>query len=61
MSFKTSRGSIPLHAYAPNRSECSRRLNSENQLNVSDLILPVFVIEGNNESQEAVESMPGVN
>jgi porphobilinogen synthase len=44
-----------------NRSEeFSRRLNSENQLNVSDLILPVFVIEGNNESQ-AVESMPGVN
>jgi porphobilinogen synthase len=44
-----------------NRSEAfSRRLNSETQLNVNDLILPVFVIEGNNQSQ-AVSSMPGVN
>ncbi|MAW23930.1 MAG: porphobilinogen synthase [Cellvibrionales bacterium TMED47] len=44
-----------------NRSEdFSRRLNSETQLNVNDLILPLFVIEGNNVSQ-AIESMPGVN
>jgi porphobilinogen synthase len=44
-----------------NRSEeFSRRLNSENQLNVNDLILPLFVIEGENQSQ-AVKSMPGVN
>ena len=44
-----------------NRSEeFSRRLNSETQLSVNDLILPLFVIEGNNETQ-AVESMPGVN
>jgi porphobilinogen synthase len=44
-----------------NRSEdFSRRLNSETQLNVNDLILPLFVIEGNNVSQ-AIGSMPGVN
>jgi len=44
-----------------NRSEeFSRRLNSETQLNVNDLILPIFVVEGTNECQ-AVESMPGVN
>ncbi|MGC6481222.1 MAG: porphobilinogen synthase [Porticoccaceae bacterium] len=61
MSLKTSRGPFPYTRMRRNRNEeFSRRLNSENQLNVSDLILPVFVIEGNNESQ-AVESMPGVN
>ena len=61
MSLKTSRGPFPYTRMRRNRSEeFSRRLNSENQLNVSDLILPVFVIEGNNESQ-VVESMPGVN
>lgn len=61
MSLKTSRGPFPYTRMRRNRSEeFSRRLNSENQLNVSDLILPVFVIEGKNESQ-AVESMPGVN
>jgi porphobilinogen synthase len=44
-----------------NRSEeFSRRLNSETQLNVNDLILPLFVIEGESQSQ-AVKSMPGVN
>jgi porphobilinogen synthase len=44
-----------------NRSEeFSRRLNSETQLNVNDLILPLFVIEGENQSQ-AIKSMPGVN
>lgn len=37
----------------------SRRLVSENQLSVNDLILPVFVIEGENQTQE-IESMPGV-
>jgi porphobilinogen synthase len=44
-----------------NRSEAfSRRLNSETRLSVNDLILPVFVIEGDNQSQ-AVSSMPDVN
>jgi len=37
----------------------SRRLVRENELYVNDLILPVFVIEGENQTQ-AIESMPGV-
>ncbi len=37
----------------------SRRLMRENELTVSDLIYPVFVIEGEN-TKEAVPSMPGV-
>ena len=61
MSLKSSRGPFPYTRMRRNRSEeFSRRLNSETQLSVNDLILPLFVIEGNNETQ-AVESMPGVN
>ena len=61
MSLKTSRGPFPYTRMRRNRSEdFSRRLNSETQLNVNDLILPLFVIKGNNVSQ-AIESMPGVN
>lgn len=37
----------------------SRRLSRENQLTVDDLILPVFVIEGKNQTQ-IITSMPGV-
>jgi porphobilinogen synthase len=37
----------------------SRRLVRENELNISDLILPIFVIEGTNK-QETIDSMPGV-
>ena len=37
----------------------SRRLVRENQLSVDDLILPVFVIEGENQTQ-TIDSMPGV-
>ena len=37
----------------------SRRLVRENRLSVDDLILPVFVIEGENQTQN-IESMPGV-
>lgn len=37
----------------------SRQLMRENQLNVSDLIYPVFVLEGQNR-REPVPSMPGV-
>lgn len=44
----------------PRRFDWSRRLVRENHLNVDDLILPTFVIEGNN-TVEPVESMPGVN
>lgn len=61
MSLKSSRGPFPYTRMRRNRSEeFSRRLNSETQLNVNDLILPLFVIEGENQSQ-AVKSMPGVN
>ena len=41
------------------RHDFSRRLVSENQLTVNDLIYPVFVMEGQNR-QEEVASMPGV-
>ena len=37
----------------------SRRLVRENQLAVNDLILPIFVIEGQQETQD-IDSMPGV-
>ena len=42
------------------KSAWSRRLVSENNINVSDLIMPLFVIEGTNKIQPIV-SMPGVN
>lgn len=41
------------------KDDFSRRLIAENRLSVDDLILPVFVLEGNNR-REAVASMPGV-
>ena len=37
-----------------------RRLISENNLSVSDLILPIFVRDGKNKI-EAIKSMPGIN
>jgi porphobilinogen synthase len=43
----------------PRASNFSRRLVRENSLSASDLILPVFVIEGDNKS-ETIDSMPGV-
>jgi len=42
------------------RDNWSRRLMQENHLSASDLIYPVFLLEGKNQSQ-AVASMPGVN
>lgn len=42
------------------RDDWSRRLMQENQLSASDLIYPVFLLEGQNQSQ-AVTSMPGVS
>ena len=42
------------------RDDWSRRLIQENHLSPSDLIYPVFLLEGKNQSQ-AVASMPGVN
>ena len=41
------------------RDDFSRRLVRENQLSADDLIYPVFVFEGKNETQ-VVDSMPGV-
>lgn len=41
------------------RDDFSRRLVRENRLSVDDLILPVFVLDGENR-REAVASMPGV-
>ncbi|MCS5588163.1 MAG: porphobilinogen synthase [Porticoccaceae bacterium] len=61
MSFKSSRGPYPYTRMRRNRAEgFSRRLICETRLSVDDLILPVFVVEGDRQSQP-VESMPGVN
>lgn len=43
----------------PRANDFSRRLMRENALSASDLILPVFVIEGENKT-ETIDSMPGV-
>lgn len=42
------------------REDWSRRLIQENQVSANDLIYPVFLLEGSNQSQ-AVSSMPGIN
>jgi porphobilinogen synthase len=42
------------------RDDWSRRLMQENSVSASDLIYPVFLLEGSGKS-EAVASMPGVN
>ncbi|MED5389794.1 MAG: porphobilinogen synthase [Pseudomonadota bacterium] len=42
------------------RDDFSRRLMRENTLTVDDLIYPVFVLEGSNQT-EAIPSMPGVD
>ncbi|MBJ3814718.1 porphobilinogen synthase [Shimwellia pseudoproteus] len=53
-------GSFPARRLRRSRTHAfSRRLVAENQLSVNDLILPVFIIEGQNQRQE-VPSMPGV-
>ncbi len=55
-----------MHGYPLNRmrrnrqSDWSRRLVCENNVLTSDLILPVFVMEGNNKI-EPINSLPGVN
>ncbi|MCL1035567.1 porphobilinogen synthase [Shewanella corallii] len=41
------------------KHDFSRRLMAENQLTVNDLIYPMFVLEGNNRTEQ-VASMPGV-
>jgi len=42
------------------RDDFSRRLMRENSLSADDFIFPVFILEGDQQT-EAVESMPGVN
>ena len=50
----------PLIRLRRNRQQAwSRNLISENNLTVNDLILPVFIKEGSNESEE-ITSMPRV-
>ena len=41
-------------------SDWVRRLISENNLSVNDLILPIFLTEGKNKI-EKIKSMPGIN
>ncbi|MCY1495389.1 Delta-aminolevulinic acid dehydratase [compost metagenome] len=60
MSFTPANRLFPATRLRRNRrDEFSRRLVRENQLSVDDLILPVFVLDGENR-REAVPSMPGV-
>lgn len=60
MSINTANRIFPATRLRRNRrDDFSRRLVRENQLNVDDLIYPVFVLDGSNR-REAVDSMPGV-
>lgn len=54
-------GAFPAQRLRRNRrSDWSRRLNAENELSPSDLIWPLFVMEGQGK-REPVPSMPGVD
>ncbi|MBD7976845.1 MULTISPECIES: porphobilinogen synthase [Pseudomonas] len=60
MSFTPANRLFPSTRLRRNRKDdFSRRLVRENVLTVDDLILPVFVLDGENQ-REAVTSMPGV-
>ena len=60
MAFNTQRGRYPRTRMRRLRAnDFSRRLVRENELTPADLILPVFVLEGNNQ-REAIPSMPGI-
>ena len=60
MSFALNRGPYPLTRMRRNRlKDFSRRLVTENELTVNDLILPMFVVEGDHQLQ-SIDSMPGV-
>ncbi len=60
MSFTPANRLFPATRLRRNRKDdFSRRLVRENILTVDDLILPVFVLDGENQ-REAVPSMPGV-
>jgi len=54
-------GNFPSTRLRRNRmKEFSRRLVAENNLNVNDLILPLFVCDGN-KIEDSIQSMPGVS
>jgi len=56
-----SRGQYPNTRMRRNRMQAfSRRLVAENRLSTDDLIWPLFVIEGENQT-EAIDAMPGVS
>ena len=60
MSWQFARGAYPATRMRRNRrDDFSRRLVRENQLTTDDLIYPVFVLEGTQQT-ETVPSMPGV-
>ena len=60
MSFSLNRGPYPLTRMRRNRyKDFSRRLITESRLTTNDLILPVFVVEGNQQLQK-IDSMPGI-
>ena len=60
MSFALNRGPYPLTRMRRNRlKDFSRRLVTENELTLNDLILPMFVVEGDHQLQ-SIDSMPGV-
>jgi porphobilinogen synthase len=59
MSHKAHSGFPAIRLRRNRKSEWSRRLVSENTLQASDLIWPMFVIDGTN-SKVPVASMPGV-
>ena len=60
MSFTPANRLFPATRLRRNRRDgFSRRLGRENVVTVDDLILPVFVLDGENR-REAVASMPGV-
>ena len=60
MSFSLNRGPYPLTRMRRNRyKDFSRRLTTESRLTINDLILPVFVVEGDQQLQK-IDSMPGI-
>ena len=60
MSFALNRGPYPLTRMRRSRlKDFSRRLVTENELTLNDLILPMFVVEGDQQLQ-SIASMPGV-
>ena len=60
MSFTPANRLFPATRLRRNRrDDFSRRLVREHRLSVDDLILPVFVLDGDNR-REAIASMPGV-